>query len=74
MITPHLLPKIFAGCLAAALSWWDSANLRNRLYALKEEHEIMWTSLDDISRMDKDGKMGQHAKETLKRIVDIYNK
>ena len=50
-------------------SWIDASNLRNQMYKLKEENEIMRTALEDIQRMDAEGRMGWHAKRTID-IVD----
>ena len=58
---------------SALLSLMDSTNLRNRVYELKSEHELMWTALDDIARMDKTGKMGRYAQQTLTKIPNRYD-
>lgn len=50
------------------MSWLDASNLRNRVYKLEEENEIMRTALDDIRRMDVEGRMGWHAKRTLDHL------
>jgi hypothetical protein len=39
------------------------------MYKLKEENEVMRTALEDIQRMDAEGRMGWHAKRTID-IVD----
>ena len=52
----------------------DSANLRNRLYEIKDEHELMWTALDDIARMHSEHASGKYAKDTLKQIKNKYGK
>ena len=49
--------------------WIDASNLRNQMYRLREQNEIMRTSLEDIQRMDAEGRMGWHAKRTID-IVD----
>ena len=51
------------------MSWMQAGNLRNQLYRLKEENEIMRTALEDIQRMDAEGRMGWHAKRTID-IID----
>jgi hypothetical protein len=51
------------------MSWMQAGNLRNQMYRLKEENEIMRTALEDIQRMDAEGRMGWHAKRTID-IVD----
>jgi len=56
---------LVARFISAVGSWLDASNLRNRVYKLKEENEIMYTALDDIRRMDPEGRMGWHAKRTI---------
>ena len=58
---------ILAKLVSMVLSWLDAGNLRNKLYKQAEEAEIMMTALEDIARMDKDGKMGSYAQ----RAIDI---
>jgi len=65
MIWSIIIGKI----LTTVMSWLDAGNLRNRMYQLKEENEIMRTALEDIQRMDAEGRMGWHAKRTID-IVD----
>ena len=60
---------LIARLISAVGSWIDASNLRNRMYKLKEENEIMRTALKDIQRMDSEGRMGWHAKRTID-IVD----
>ena len=52
----------------------DASNLRNRLYEIKDEHELMWTALDDIARMHSNHASGKYAKDTLKQIKNKYGK
>jgi hypothetical protein len=59
-----LISKLFG----TILSWLQSTNLRNQLYIEKEKNEIMRTALEDIQRMDSDGRMGWHAKKTIDLI------
>lgn len=65
--------KLVGRMTSALLSLIDSTNLRNRVYELKSEHELMWTALDDITRMDKTGKMGRYAQQTLAKIPNRYD-
>ena len=58
---------ILAKFVSMVLSWLDAGNLRNKVYKQAEEAEIMMTALEDIARMDKDGKMGSYAQ----RAIDI---
>ena len=60
---------LLARFISAVGSWIDSSNLRNQMYQLKDENEIMRTGLEDIQRMDAEGRMGWHAKQVLD-IVD----
>jgi hypothetical protein len=59
---------LIARFISAIGSWLDASNLRNRVYKLEEEKEIMRTALADIQRMDREGRIGWYAKETLDRI------
>lgn len=60
---------LIARLISAVGSWIDASNLRNQMYKLKEENEVMRTALEDIQRMDSEGRMGWHAKRTID-IVD----
>ena len=60
---------LIARVISAIGSWIDASNLRNQMYRLREQNEIMRTSLEDIQRMDAEGRMGWHAKHTID-IVD----
>lgn len=57
-----------ARMLSAIGSWLDASNLRNRVYKLEQDNEIMRVALEDIRRMDKDGRIGWLAKQTLDNI------
>ena len=59
---------LIARFISAIGSWLDTSNLRNRVYKLQQENEIMRTSLEDIQRMDSEGRMGWHAKRTIDQI------
>lgn len=59
---------LLARFISAVGSWLDASNLRNRVYKLLEEKEIMKTALEDIQHMDPEGRIGWYAKETLERI------
>lgn len=50
------------------ISWVDASNLRNRVYQLEDEREIMRTALDDIQRMDPEGHIGWYAKSTIDKL------
>ena len=64
---------ILAKLVSMVLSWLDAGNLRNKLYKQAEEAEIMMTALEDIARMDKDGKMGSYAKKVLDKLPNRYD-
>jgi hypothetical protein len=59
---------IVARAISMILSWLQAGNLRNKMYALQEENEILRTALDDIARMDAEGRMGWYARQTLDRL------
>jgi hypothetical protein len=61
----HLILARFASML---LSWIQAGNLRNQMFKLKDENEILRTALEDIQRMDAEGRMGWHAKVTLDKV------
>jgi hypothetical protein len=60
----HLLGKL----VSMLMSWLQAGNLRNQMYKLHEENIIMHTALEDIQRMDPEGRMGWHAKRTLDQL------
>ena len=57
-----------ARLLSAIGSWLDASNLRNRVYKLEQENELMRVALDDIHRMDAEGRIGWIAQETLHNV------
>mgnify|MGYP003349712459 FL=1 len=62
---------ILAKLVSMVLSWLDAGNLRNKLYKQAEEAEIMMTALEDIARMDKDGKMGSYAQRAINIVKGL---
>jgi hypothetical protein len=56
---------IVARVLSMILSWLDSGNLRNRLYYERGRNEILQTALEDIVRMDSEGRLGKYAYSAL---------
>lgn len=64
------VPRIISGILSLV----DSTNLRNRVYNLEDEHEVMWTALDDIKRMYHDQPAGKFAERTLSKIKRTYGR
>ena len=63
----YLVSKIFT----TVASWIDAGNLRNRMYKQAEEAEIMMTALEDIARMDRDGRMGKYAQEAIDLVKKL---
>ena len=56
------------------LSIINCGNIRQEYYDQKKEHEIMWTTLYDISRMHKSHPSGEMAEKTLNNIKNIYTR
>jgi hypothetical protein len=59
---------ILARLVSMLLSWLQAGNLRTRMYILEDKIEIMRTALEDIQRMDPEGRLGWYAKQTLDKI------
>ena len=66
----RVVPRIITGIMSII----DASNLRSRLYTVKEEHEIMWTALDDIARMYADQPAGKYAQQALKQVETKYGR
>mgnify|MGYP003333912947 CR=1 FL=1 len=64
-----MIHEYIAPLLARILSIIQATNLRNELYTLKDEHEIMWTALSDIKRMSKE----ENIKEYVSKIQILIN-
>lgn len=62
---------LVARLISAIASWIEASNLRNRVYKMSEEAEIMMTALEDIARMDKDGKMGKYAQTAINIVKGL---
>lgn len=62
---------VVARLISAIGSWIDASNLRNRVYKLAEENEIMMTALEDIARMDRGGRMGSYAQRSIDQVRDL---
>ena len=67
-----LIAKYLGRIISGILSLIDASNLRNRVYQIEDEHEIMWTALDDIARMYKDTPAGDYASRTMTFINSKY--
>ena len=52
------------------MSWADAGNLRQRVYKLEEANELLRTGLEDIQRMDPEGRIGWYAQHVLERSDD----
>ena len=64
---------LVARLISAIGSWIDSSNLRNRVYKMAEESEILMTALEDIERMSNEDKIKRYARnaiDTVKRLPD----
>ena len=64
-----MIHEYIAPLLTRILSIIQATNLRNELYTLKDEHEIMWTALSDIKRMSKE----ENIKEYVSKIQILIN-
>jgi hypothetical protein len=64
MIWSILIGKI----LTTVLSWIDAGNLRNRVFKMAEESEIMMTALEDIERMSKEENIKQYARRAIDTV------
>jgi len=60
---------VAARFISAVGSWIDAANLRNRVYSLKEENARLRLALEDVERMDHGGKISQYTRRVLERNV-----
>lgn len=60
----YLAAKLFT----TVASWIEAGNLRNRVYKMSEEAEIMMTALEDIARMDREGRMGKFAQRAIDTV------
>jgi hypothetical protein len=67
-----LLVQLTTRLIVGVMSVIDASSLRSKLYQIKEEHEIMWTALDDIARMYAGSPAGNYAKEALNQINGKY--
>ena len=66
--------KVIALAITRIMSILDASSLRDRVYELKNEHEIMWTALDDIARMYPDSPAGKYAKRILTKVPTQYGR
>ena len=52
-------------------SWLDAGNLRNRVYKMAEEAEIMMTALEDIERMSTESRIKQYARQAIESVKGL---
>jgi hypothetical protein len=64
---------VIAKVLTTVMSWADAGNLRNRVYKMAEEAEILMTALEDIERMDHGGKISQYARRAIDTVKGLPN-
>lgn len=57
--------------LTTVMSWADAGNLRNRVYKMAEEAEIMMTALEDIERMSKEEHIKKYAHKVIETIKGL---
>ena len=62
---------IIAKALSMLASWIDAGNLRNRVYKMSEEAEIMITALEDIERMSNEEKIKRYARATVDTVKKL---
>ena len=59
--------------LTTVMSWADAGNLRNRMYKMAEEAEIIMTALEDIERMSKEENIKQYARKAINTVKGLEN-
>ena len=59
---------VVAKLISAIGSWIDAANLRNRVYSLKEENARLRLALEDVERMDHGGSISKYVRRVLDRV------
>jgi hypothetical protein len=64
---------LVARLVSAVGSWIDSSNLRNRVYKMAEESEIMMTALEDIERMSNEDKIKRYARNAISTVKGLPN-
>ena len=57
--------------LTTVMSWLDAGNLRNRMYKMAEELEIIMTALEDIERMSKEENIKQYARKAINTVKGL---
>ena len=62
---------LIARLISAVGSWVDASNLRNRVYKMAEESEIMMTALEDIERMSHEEHIKQYARKAITTVKGL---
>ena len=62
---------IIGKILTTVMSWADAGNLRNRMYKMAEEAEILMTALEDIERMSTESKIKQYARKAIETVKGL---
>ena len=62
---------LIARLVSAIGSWIDSSNLRNRVYKMAEESEIMMTALEDIERMSREEHIKKYAQKAIQTVKNL---
>jgi hypothetical protein len=62
---------LIARLVSAVGSWIDSSNLRNRVYKMAEEAEIMMTALEDIERMSREEHIKKYARKAIETVKNL---
>jgi hypothetical protein len=62
---------LIARLVSAIGSWIDSSNLRNKVYKMAEEAEIMMTALEDIERMSKEENIKRYARKAIETVKGL---
>ena len=62
---------LVARLISAIGSWIDASNLRNRVYKMAEESEIMMTALEDIERMSQEDNIKKYARTAINTVKGL---
>jgi hypothetical protein len=62
---------LIARLVSAVGSWIDASNLRNRVYKMAEEAEIMMTALEDIERMSREEHIKKYAQKAIETVKNL---
>jgi hypothetical protein len=62
---------LIARIVGAVGSWIDASNLRNRVYKMAEEAEIMMTALEDIERMSQQEHIKKYARKAINTVKNL---